>query len=57
MDNEFEVFRDTFHYEGITLNTDAADEQVPQIERNFRWYRNGSTLHGTRYPTEKPQTK
>ena len=29
MDNEFEVLQDALQYEGIALNTTAADEHVP----------------------------
>ena len=36
MDNEFEVLRDALQDEGITLNTNAADEHVPQIKRQIK---------------------
>ena len=32
MDNDFEVLRDDLRDNGITLNTTAADENIPQIE-------------------------
>ena len=36
MDNKFEVLRDTLRYEGLILNTTAADEHVPQIKRQIK---------------------
>ena len=36
MDNEFEVLRDNFQEERLTLNTTAAEEHVPQRERQIK---------------------
>ena len=36
MDNKFEVLRDDLREEVLTLNTTAADEHVPQIERQIK---------------------
>ena len=37
MDNEFEVLRDDFREEGLTLNTTADDKHVSQIERQIKF--------------------
>ena len=36
MDNEFEVLFYALQDEGLTLNTNTADEHVPQIERQIK---------------------
>ena len=36
MDNECEFLRDALQDKGITLNTTAADEHIPQIERQIK---------------------
>ena len=34
--NNFVVLRDDFREEGMTLNTSAAEKQIPQIERQIK---------------------
>ena len=36
MDNKFEVLWESLQDKGITLNTTADNEQVPQIERRIK---------------------
>ena len=45
MDYEFEVLHKDFQYEGLALNNTAADENVPQIERQIKVLK--ERLHST----------
>ena len=53
MDNEFEVLCNALQDDGITLNTTAADEHVPQIERQIKVVKERFRITWNLFPYKK----